>query len=167
MGPSDVYQDNQSAMLLEKNGKASSGRRTRHINIRYFFVTDRVAKGKMIIRYCPTKEMLADFLTKPLQGTPFRQFRDTIMNIDPATQTDADRRSVLEQVSGATMTESYSPEKTLAQVTKSELSDPCKCLHDSDGHNQEWTMVTNKRDKRARDPHKTGRHSTNNNRESH
>ena len=67
LDPSEVYQDNQSAMLLEKNGKASSGRRTRHINIRYFFVTDRVAKGEMVIKYCPTKEMLADFLTKPLQ----------------------------------------------------------------------------------------------------
>ena len=82
MRPADVYQDNQSAILLEKNGKASSSRRTRHINIRYFFVTDRVAKGEMIIKYCPTKEMLADFFTKPLQGTPFRKFRDTIMNFD-------------------------------------------------------------------------------------
>ena len=36
MGPADVYQDNQSAMLLEKNGKASSIRRTRHISIQYF-----------------------------------------------------------------------------------------------------------------------------------
>jgi hypothetical protein len=32
-----VYQDNQSAVLLERNGCASSGRRTRHVNIRYFF----------------------------------------------------------------------------------------------------------------------------------
>ena len=30
-----LYQDNQSAMLLEKNGRASSGKRTRHVNIRY------------------------------------------------------------------------------------------------------------------------------------
>ena len=37
-----VFQDNQSAMLLEKNGKRSSSKRTRHINIRYFFVTDRI-----------------------------------------------------------------------------------------------------------------------------
>ena len=35
-----VYQDNQSAILLERNGRASSGRRTRHINIRYFFASD-------------------------------------------------------------------------------------------------------------------------------
>jgi hypothetical protein len=168
MGPSDVYRDNQSAMLLEKNGEASSGRRTRHINIRYLFVTDRVAKGEVIIKYCPTKEMLADFLTKPLQGTPFRQFRDTIMNIDPATQTDADRRSVLEQVSGPTVLDSYSPEKTLAQVTESGASDPCRCAYDSCGHKVEWTMVTNKRDRRARDhPSNAGRHFKDNNRESH
>jgi hypothetical protein len=38
-----VYQDNQSVILLEKNGRASSSKRTRHINIRYFFVTDRIA----------------------------------------------------------------------------------------------------------------------------
>jgi hypothetical protein len=36
-----VYQDNQSAILLERNGKASSSKRKKHINIRYFFVTDR------------------------------------------------------------------------------------------------------------------------------
>jgi len=35
-----VYQDNQSTILLAKNGRASSSKRTRHINIRYFFVTD-------------------------------------------------------------------------------------------------------------------------------
>jgi hypothetical protein len=37
-----VYQDNQSAMLLEKNGHQPSGKRTRHINIRYFFVADHI-----------------------------------------------------------------------------------------------------------------------------
>jgi len=35
-----LYQDNQSAILLENNGKASSGKRTRHIDIQYFFITD-------------------------------------------------------------------------------------------------------------------------------
>jgi hypothetical protein len=66
-----VYQDNQSAMLLEKNGKASSGRRTRHIDIRYFFVTDRVKNNEMRIEYCPTGDMVADFFMKPLQGSLF------------------------------------------------------------------------------------------------
>ena len=40
MSDSIVYQDNQSAILLEKHGKASISKRTRHINIRYFFVCD-------------------------------------------------------------------------------------------------------------------------------
>jgi hypothetical protein len=31
-----VYQDNQAAILLEKNGRASSGKRTKHINTRFF-----------------------------------------------------------------------------------------------------------------------------------
>jgi hypothetical protein len=76
-----VFQDNQSTMLLAKNGRASSGRRTRHIDIRYFFVTDRVKNGEMRIEYCPTADMVADFFTKPLQGSLFRKLRAIILNI--------------------------------------------------------------------------------------
>jgi hypothetical protein len=35
-----IFQDNKSSILLKRNGKASSGKRTRHINIRYRFITD-------------------------------------------------------------------------------------------------------------------------------
>ena len=76
-----MYQDNKSAILLEKNGKKSSGRRTRHINIRYFFIADRVKRGELKIEYCSTDDMPADFFTKPLQGKNFFQFRKQIMNI--------------------------------------------------------------------------------------
>ena len=76
-----VFQDNQSSMLLERNGRASSGRRTRHINIRYFFVTDRIKNKEMRVEYCPTGEMLADFFTKPLQGAQFRKLRNLILNL--------------------------------------------------------------------------------------
>jgi hypothetical protein len=71
-------------MLLENNGKASSGRRTRHIDIRYFFVTDRIKMKQMRVEYCPTGDMIADFFTKPLQGSLFRKFRAFIMNIRSA-----------------------------------------------------------------------------------
>jgi hypothetical protein len=91
-----VFQDNQSAILLEKNGRASSSKRTRHINIRYFFVTDRVQNKELRIEYCPTGDMLADFFTKPLQGTLFQKFRNQVMNIDPSTKLYQDHRSVLE-----------------------------------------------------------------------
>ena len=100
-----VYQDNQSAILLEKNGKASSSKRTRHINIRYFFVTDRVANGEVSIEYCPTKEMLADYFTKPLQGQQFKTFRDRIMNINPDERASQDYRSVLNIAKGEPWTD--------------------------------------------------------------
>jgi len=78
-----LFQDNKSSILLEKNGKASSSKRTRHIKIRYFFITDRVAKREVKIEWCPTAKMVADFMTKPLQGATFQKFRDAIMGIKP------------------------------------------------------------------------------------
>jgi hypothetical protein len=78
-----MYQDNQSTMLLARNGRASSSKRTRHINIRYYFVTDRIRDGELRVEYCPTGDMVADFCTKPLQGTLFRRLRDMILNIKP------------------------------------------------------------------------------------
>ena len=76
-----VLQDNESAILLEKNGRRSSSKRTRHIEIRYFFVTDNVKRGRMRIEHCPTGDMVADFFTKPLQGAAFKKMLKSIMNI--------------------------------------------------------------------------------------
>ena len=70
-----VYQDNKSTMLMAKNGKASSRKRTKHIDIRYFFLADRVNSSKLTVEYCPTGDMTGDFFTKPLQGAQFINFR--------------------------------------------------------------------------------------------
>jgi hypothetical protein len=81
---------------LEENGRASSSKRTRHINIRYFFVTDHV-KGKGVsVKYCPTGDMVSDYFTKLLQGLLFWKMRGQIMNVDPDTVNCWDHRSVLE-----------------------------------------------------------------------
>ena len=74
-----LYQDNKSTILLENNGKRSSSKRTRAINIRYFFLTDQIEKGNLTVEYCPTTEMIADFFSKPLQGKLFEKFRKMIM----------------------------------------------------------------------------------------
>jgi hypothetical protein len=66
-----LFQDNKSASLLEKNGKALSSKRTKHVNIRYFFITDRVNKSNVSLVWCPTGDMIKDFITKPLQGALF------------------------------------------------------------------------------------------------
>jgi len=73
------YQDNEAAEKLEKNGKASSSQKTRHIDIRYFWMKDRIKTENIRIVHCPTEIMLADFFTKPLQGSLFRKFRDVLM----------------------------------------------------------------------------------------
>lgn len=74
-----IYQDNMSTMALVKNGTSNSAR-TRHIAIRYFFVADRVKSGEIKVQYMPTGEMLADILTKPLQGQLFQRLRDQLLN---------------------------------------------------------------------------------------
>ncbi len=67
-----LLQDKMSSILLERNGKASSGKHTRHINICYFFITDQVNMKELTIKWCPTKQMATDFMTKPIQGSHFR-----------------------------------------------------------------------------------------------
>jgi hypothetical protein len=73
------FQDNEAAEKLEKNGRASSSQKTRHIDIRYFWMKDRIKTENIRIVHCPTEIMLADFFTKPLQGSLFRKFRDVLM----------------------------------------------------------------------------------------
>jgi hypothetical protein len=75
-----MYQDNQSAMLLEHNGRSSSGRRTQHIDIHYYFVTDRIKRGDLRVEYCNTDDMIGDF-TKPVQGSKFRKFQTIVLNL--------------------------------------------------------------------------------------
>jgi hypothetical protein len=62
----EFFQDNMSAMKMEKNGRCSAGQRSRHINIRYFFIKDRIESGDINLIHCPTGIMIADFFTKPL-----------------------------------------------------------------------------------------------------
>ena len=76
-----IYQDNKSAILLERNGRRSSGKRTRALNIRYYFVTDQVDKGVVDVFYCPTDEMIGDFMTKPVQGKKYKMFDRKIMGL--------------------------------------------------------------------------------------
>ena len=49
------------------------------MNIRYFGITDRVKKKEAKIMWVPRKYMVADYLTKALQGAEFRCFRNLIM----------------------------------------------------------------------------------------
>ena len=63
-----LFQDNKSAILLENNRKRSAGKRSRALNVRYFFLTDQVEKGNLSIEYCPTDLMCGVFHDKALTG---------------------------------------------------------------------------------------------------
>jgi hypothetical protein len=63
--PLTLFQDNKSTILLATNGRSAAGR-TRHIDIRYFWIKDRVENGELVIEYLATEKMIADVLTKPL-----------------------------------------------------------------------------------------------------
>ena len=70
-----ILQDNESTILLDRNSQTSSLKCTCHIEIWYFFIMDQVMDqvkwGQARVTHCPTDIMLADYLTKPLQGTTF------------------------------------------------------------------------------------------------
>ena len=77
-----LQQDNTSSICLKTNRKQSSIKRTRHINIRHLYVTDKVRSGEVVTIYHPTGKLVGDFLTKPLNGTPFKNHRNMIMGMD-------------------------------------------------------------------------------------
>jgi hypothetical protein len=79
-----LFQGNKSSILLEKNGNASSSKRTKHINILYFFITYQINKEEVSVVWCPAGDMIGDYVTKPLQGALFRKFRDQLIGVTPS-----------------------------------------------------------------------------------
>ena len=71
---SKLYQDNKSAILLEENGRDSSSKCTKHINVQYFFIKDEVEIGEVTVKHISTHGMVCDYFTKPLQGSKFIEF---------------------------------------------------------------------------------------------
>jgi hypothetical protein len=68
---------------LAENGRQSIGKRSKHLNIKCFFVTDLINRKQISIKYCPTDGMLAVYMTKPLTGRKFQQHRSMFMNLPP------------------------------------------------------------------------------------
>ena len=75
-----INHDNKTAITLIENGKSNS-ERSRHISIRYVFVHDRLKSVEIKLQYLNTEEMIADILTKPLQGSGFKYLRNRLLNI--------------------------------------------------------------------------------------
>jgi hypothetical protein len=62
--PIVIKEDNKAAIDIANN--PVDHQRTKHIDIRYHFTREKVKEGILTLEHCPTKQMLADLLTKPL-----------------------------------------------------------------------------------------------------
>ena len=71
--------DNESEIKLLKNGRDSCTWNSKHIAIKYFWVTDRIRDGKIAVEHCPTDQMIGNFMSKPVQGSLFKTFRGVLM----------------------------------------------------------------------------------------
>lgn len=75
--PTVIFEDNQSCLKMVENEEQLSAR-TKHIDTKFFFVKDHVNNGEVTCIYCPTEEMLADLLTKPLAKERFQKLREAL-----------------------------------------------------------------------------------------
>ena len=76
--PMKVYNDNQSAIKIGKD--LSSVARTKHIEMRYFYVQQLVEKGLILLEYKQTDHMVADMMTKALGKNKFQKLRELLLD---------------------------------------------------------------------------------------
>ena len=79
VGPVILHQDNMSCMALIKRGGPAS-ERSRHIDIRHFWVKELVDGKAAIVKHLPTDRMHVNVLTKPVQGRQFILERNALTN---------------------------------------------------------------------------------------
>lgn len=72
LSPTTLFSDNKSAIALSKDHQYHA--RTKHIDIRYHFIRYIIENGSMRLIYCPTEDMVADTLTKPLPSVKAKHF---------------------------------------------------------------------------------------------
>jgi hypothetical protein len=77
--PCVLYQDNLSCMALMKRGSPASDR-SRHIDIRHFWIAEKLQDGVAEVRHLGTVDMHANSLTKPTQGAQFVKERLAMTN---------------------------------------------------------------------------------------
>lgn len=72
--------DNMSTIKLSKNPVMHQ--RSKHIDVRYFFLRDLVNDGVIELKYCNTLAQVADIMTKPLKVDQFEKLRGMLGMID-------------------------------------------------------------------------------------
>ena len=74
--PLSIYCDNSVVVFMAKNNK--TGSRSKHIDIKYLAISERVKEKKVVIEHISTELMIVDPLTK---GMPPLKFKDHVVNM--------------------------------------------------------------------------------------
>ena len=81
-GTIPIYQDNTSTITIAYMGKGSSHSHTRYIAVKYFWIKQFLDSGRVILKYIPREQMIADFFTSCRGGSTFHNMTDTFMHSD-------------------------------------------------------------------------------------
>ena len=77
-----IFEDNSAALQIAKTGQRKPA--NRHIDVRYFWMHQKVNEKKLELQKCATQDMLADILTKALPRDKFEPMRTLIGVVDVA-----------------------------------------------------------------------------------
>jgi hypothetical protein len=141
------YQDNESAIKFAKNGSASARKNSKHIDVRYFFLKDRLETGGYVVEHCRTTRMLADFFTKPLQGSLFRTMRDIIMGHKPLEELEDPDKTENAEDSTLSVKSPTNEERVGNEIPQESFADNST---DTDTVAEECSDVANKTDAREK-----------------
>jgi len=78
--PITIYTDNKSSKIIMENGEFST--KLKYIDIKFHFDNDNIKKNKIILKYKNSSEMVADILTKNINGTKLKSFTSKIFDIN-------------------------------------------------------------------------------------
>ncbi len=76
-----MFCDNMAALTHVHS--PGSINKTKHVDVQFQFVLDRLTRGDLAFEYIPSAENLADIFTKGLTRVPFEKLRDKILNLKP------------------------------------------------------------------------------------
>lgn len=68
--------DNQSAIKMIESGQIK--RRSKHIDVRYYFISEQFRDGLFTLQYCKSDKQLGDIFTKSLTNPKFQMYKDVL-----------------------------------------------------------------------------------------
>jgi hypothetical protein len=76
-GATILWEDNQACKAMAENPVLH--KRSKHINIKFHFVRERVEAEEIEVKYIATEKQLADIMTKALPKPRFKMLRGALM----------------------------------------------------------------------------------------